>query len=75
MTAKEMFEKLGFQLEEITDDYIAYGYRGNKEDRFVCFELKNKYFQCFYNSENTKYSQPLEVNYELYKAINENHQQ
>ena len=69
MTAKEMFEELGFKLGEINDDYIAYDYIGSSEDCFVCFELKKKYFQCFYNGERTTYSQPLEVDYKLYKAI------
>lgn len=68
-SAKEMFEELGFKLEEVTDTYIAYGFRGSSEDCFVCFELKDKYVNCFYNDHNANCSQPLEVEYVLYKAI------
>lgn len=70
MTAKEFFEKIGFLLEEVTDDYIVYACKRNEEACYVGFQLKEKYYMCFYNSEDNPYSQPLEITYKLHRAIN-----
>ena len=70
MSAKEMFKELGFELEEQTDTFIVYACYEDDDTCYVCFELNEHYFQCFYNPEYTMYSQPLEVNMQLQNAIN-----
>ena len=70
MTAKEFFEEIGFLLDEVTEDYIVYACRSKEEACYVGFQLKKKYYMCFYNSEDNPYSQPLEITYKLHRAIN-----
>ena len=65
MIAKEMFEKLGYELFIKSDNEICYMGKGNKW--FISFYLDDKVVQC---SENDFYTTSIGISVEELRAIN-----
>lgn len=72
MSAKEMFEKLGYELDIITDFEILYHMKWEISTTYwVSFNLINKSFECFVNSDSPfEPSKSYAIDIELLKAIN-----
>lgn len=55
MTAKEMFEKLGFKQERCDSLFIDYVIYDNKNEYAICFRLSNKDIDIVNNTFNREY--------------------
>ena len=67
MSAKEMFEKLGFEQERCDNLYITYVIYDNKNDYSICFRLSNKDIDIVNNTFNREYEY---LKMPILKAIN-----
>ena len=72
MSAKEMFEKLGYEIDEQNNKEILYKMKWEiSTSYYVSFDLEHKLFECFITSDSPfEPAKPFEVSiYEL-QAIN-----
>ncbi len=72
MIAKEMFEKLGYEIDEQSDKEILYKMKWERSSSYwVVFKMKNKSFECFVTSDSP-FTPPesYEINMDLLQAIN-----
>lgn len=72
MTAKEMFEKLGYELDERNKNEILYKMKWEISSSYwVSFNLLAKSFECFITSDSPfEPSKSYEINIDLLQAIN-----
>ena len=72
MKAKEMFEKLGYELNEQNDKEILYKMKWEISSYYwVAFDILNKRFECFATSDSP-FTPPesYDINMDLLQAIN-----
>ena len=65
MTAKEMFEKLGYELFIMSNNEICY--MSKNHEYYISFYLDDKVIQC---SENDAYNTSIAISIEELQAIN-----
>jgi hypothetical protein len=72
MSAKEMFEKLGYEIDEENDREILYKMKWEISDTYyVSFNLEYKNFECFVISDSPfEPVKSFEVDLDLLQAIN-----
>lgn len=73
MIAKEMFEKLGYDLDEENDKEILYKMKWEiSSTYYVSFDLKNKNIECYYFASDSPFTpaESFAVDLDLLQAIN-----
>lgn len=72
MTAKEMFKKLGYELDIITDFEILYHMKWEISSTYwVSFNIINKSIECFLTSDSPfEPSKSYSIDIDLLQAIN-----
>ena len=72
MSAKEMFEELGYELDERNPQEILYKMKWEiSSTNWIGFDIKHKCFNCFITSDNPfTPSKSSKVSLEELKAIN-----
>lgn len=72
MSAKEMLEKLGYEVDEQNDKEILYKMKWGSKIYWVSFVLERESFECFITSDlpiETYHS--YEISIDLLQAINQ----
>ena len=73
MIAKEMFEELGYDLDEENDKEILYKMKWEiSSTYYVSFDLKNKNIECYYFASDSPFTlaESFAVDLDLLQAIN-----
>lgn len=72
MKAKEMFEKLGYEIDEQSNKEILYKMKWEiSTTYYVSFDLEHKWFECFITSDSPfEPSKSFAIDLELLQAIN-----
>ena len=72
MSAKEMFEKLGYEIDEDNDKEILYKMKWEiSSTYYVSFDLRNKWFEVFVTSDSPfEPSKSFPIYMDLLRAIN-----
>jgi len=73
MSAKEMFEKLGYEIDIENDTEILYKMKWEiSSTYYVSFGLINKRIECFYFASDSPFTptESFEVDLDLLQAIN-----
>ena len=73
MSAKTMFEKLGYEIDEQNDKEILYKMKWEISSSYwVSFKILNKSFECFVTSDSP-FTPPesYDINMDLLQAINQ----
>ena len=72
MSAKEMFEKLGYEIDEQYNKEILYKMKWEiSTTYYVSFDLEHKWFECFIISDSPfEPSKSFAIDIDLLQAIN-----